>query len=134
MVQNTNGFGEIEYIDSKFNVDRRQELQSKTFVNREFSPIDVGAWGVFGGKNIDVDSAYVFVDNQVHSNAYYGHQTPYNGVYGEKIKPSYYAGIGGILILENLSDGCHDFSIRITHENEYYEIFSDSQLCVEPDQ
>jgi hypothetical protein len=134
MVQNTNGFGEIEYIDSKFNVDRRQELQSKTFVNREFSPIDVGAWGVFGGKNIDVDSAYVFVDNQVHSNAYYGYQTPYNGVYGEKIKPSYYAGIGGILILENLSDGCHDFSIRITHENEYYEIFSDSQLCVEPDQ
>jgi hypothetical protein len=134
MVQNTNGFGEIEYIDSKFNVDRRQELQPKTFVNRESSSIDVGAWGVFGGKNIDVDSAYVFVDNQVHSNAYYGYQTPYNGVYGEKIEPSYYAGIGGIFILEKLSDGCHDFSIRITHENTYYEILSDSQLCVESDQ
>ena len=133
MVQNTNGFGEIEYIDSKFNVDRRQELQPQTFVNRESSSIDVGAWGVFAGKNIDVDSAYVFVDNEVHSNAYYGYQTPYNGVYGEKIKPSYYAGIGGIFILENLSDGCHDFSIRITHENEYYEILSDSQLCVESD-
>ena len=134
MVQNTNGFGEIEYIDSKFNVDKRQELQPKTFVNRESSSIDVGAWGVFGGRNIDVDSAYVFVDNQVHSNAYYGYQTPYSGVYGEKIKPSYYAGIGGIFMLEKLSDGCHDFSIRITHENTYYEILSDSQLCVESDQ
>jgi hypothetical protein len=133
MIYNSNGFGEIEYIDSKFNVDRRQELQSKTFVNRESSPIDVGAWGVFAGKNIDVDSAYVFVDNQVHSNAYYGYQTPYNGIYGEKIKPSYYAGIGGIFILENMSDGCHDFSIRITHENEYYEILSNSQICLDSD-
>jgi len=134
MIHNLNGFGEIEYIDSKFNVDRHQELKPKTFLNRDSSPVDVGAWGVFGSKNMDVDSAYVFVDDQVHSNAYYGYQTPYNGVYGEKIKPSYYAGIGGIFILENLSDGCHDFSIRITHENQYYEILSDSQLCIKPDQ
>ena len=133
MIPNLNGFGEIEYIDSKFNVDRRQELELKTFVNRESSPIDVGAWGVFGSENINVDSAYVFVDDQVHSNAYYGYQTPYNGVYGEKIKPSYYAGIGGIFILENLSDGCHDFSIRITHENEYYEILSNSEICLKSD-
>ena len=131
MVQNTNGFGEIKYIDSKFNVDRFQELQPKTFVNRESSHIDVGGWGVFAGKNIDVDAAYVFVDGKVHSNSYYGYQTPHNGIYGEKIKPSYYAGIGGIFILEHISDGCHDFSVRITHENEYYEILPDSQLCVE---
>ena len=86
MVQNTNGFGEIKYIDSKFNVDRFQELQPKTFVNRESSHIDVGGWGVFAGKNIDVDAAYVFVDGKVHSNSYYGYQTPHNGIYGEKIK------------------------------------------------
>ena len=107
------------------------ELKPKTIVERESSPIDVGGWGIFGAKDIDVDSAYVFVDNKVHSNAYYGYQTPRNNeILGEKTKPSYYAGIGGIIILENLSDGCHDFSIRITHENEYFEIFSDSQICI----
>jgi len=131
MIHNDFGFGKIEYIDSKFNVDRSQELMPKIFVDRISSPVDIGAWGIFGGKDIDVDSAYVFVDNKVHSNAYYGHQTPSNNqILGEKTKPSYYAGIGGILILENLSDGCHDFSIRITHDNEFFEITTDSQLCI----
>jgi hypothetical protein len=128
---NINGFGEIKYVDSKFNVDRSQELKSKIIVDRNSSPIDMGGWGIFGDRDVNVDSAYVFVDNKVHSNAYYGYQTPSNNqILGEKTKPSYFAGIGGILILENLSDGCHDFSIRITHENEYYEIFSDSQICI----
>ena len=133
MIHNPNGFGKIEYIDSKFNTDRIQEFKPKTIVERVSSPIDIGGWGIFGGKDIDVDSAYVFVDNEVHSNAYYGFQSPHNNeIYGEKTKPPYYAGIGGIIILENLSDGCHDFSIRITHENEYFEIFSDSQICINP--
>ena len=131
MIHNPDGFGEIQYIDSKFNTDRFQEFKPKTIVERGSSPIDVGGWGIFGAKDIDIDSAYVFVDNKVHSNAYYGYQTPRNNeILGEKTKPSYYAGIGGVIILENLSDGCHDFSIRITHENEYFEIFSDSQICI----
>ena len=131
MELNPNGFGKIEYINSKFNTDRFQELQTQTFVDVNSSPIDIGGWGIFAEKNKDVDSAYVFVNNQVHSSAYYGYQSPHNvEILGEQTDPSFYSGFGGVIILENLSSGCHDVSIRITYENEYFEIFSNSQICI----
>ena len=45
MELNPNGFGKIEYINSKFNTDRFQDLQTQTFVDVNSSPIDIGGWG-----------------------------------------------------------------------------------------
>ena len=129
-----NGFGKIEYIDSNFNTDRYQTLKPKLNIhlNDNSSVVDIGGWGIFGENNKNVESVYVFVDNKVHSSGYYGYQSPNNTeILGEKLIPSYYAGFGGIILLENLSPGCHTISIRIVNQNEYYEIPSHSQLCIE---
>ena len=122
------GYGSIDYIDSK--LTNFKPLTPQIYVNRATSPIDIGGWGTFAKKDIDVDSVYVFVDNQINTKAYYGYLHQDYTIYGEKTKPSFFSGWGGVININKLSDGCHDISIRITHDKKYYEIATDSQICI----
>jgi len=123
--------GAIEYINNNpFIKDYYIPSESKIFVTREESPIDVGGWGIFLEKDINVDSAYVFVDGHVNSKAHYGYLNLNHKVYGEKTEPSYFAGIGGVIDLSKLSEGCHSVTIRITHDVEYFIIETKPQICV----
>ena len=125
------GIGVIEYINSHpqyFSNDTI--LPSKISVDRDETPIDIGGWGIFIKKDIEVNAVYVFIDDGVNSKAYYGFLNSNNEIYGEKIKPSYFAGIGGVIDLQKLSDGCHTISLRIIHEENYYNISTESQICI----
>lgn len=125
------GVGVIEYINSHpqyFSND--VTLTSKIFVDRDETPIDIGGWGIFIKKDIEVNAVYVFIDDDINSKAYYGFLNSNNEIYGEKIKPSYFSGIGGVIDLQKLSDGCHTVSLRIIHEENYYNISTESQICV----
>lgn len=125
------GIGVIEYINSHphyFSNDAT--IPTKISVDRNETPIDIGGWGIFANNGMDVNSVYVFIDEHVNSKAYYGFLNSNNEIYGQKTKPSYFAGIGGIIDLQKLSDGCHTISLRIIHEENYYNISTKSQICV----
>ena len=125
------GVGSIKYINNNpFVKAYFIPSESKIFVTREESPIDIGGFGVFLEKDIDVDSAYVFIDDHVNSKAHYGFLNQNSEIYGEKTKPSYFAGVGGVIDISKLSEGCHSVSIRFTHNNEYFIIKTESQICV----
>jgi len=126
-----NGIGEIEYIDNNpFTKEFYIPSDTKIFVDREESPIDIGGWGIFTEKNVTVDSAVVFIDEKVNSKAHIGFLNLNYETYEGKTEPSFFAGIGGIIDLQKLSDGCHTISIRIINDVNYYIINTDSQICV----
>jgi len=125
------GIGIIEYINNNpFEIAYHIPSESKIFVTKEESPIDIGGWGIFLERGIDVDSAYVFVDEHVNTKAHYGYLNLNYEIYGEKTEPSFNAGIGGVIDLSTLSEGCHNISIRITHDKEYFIIKTNPQICV----
>jgi hypothetical protein len=129
MADTKEGIGEIEWINSYPKLrDINDSLPTQIFVSKNESPIDIGGWGIFTMK--DVDSAYVFIDDDVNSKAYYGFVNLKYENYGEKNKPPFFAGVGGIIDLHKLSDGCHEISFRIVHDIEYHVINTDSQICI----
>jgi hypothetical protein len=125
------GVGAIKYINSHPHyVYDDATLPLKISVERDETPIDIGGWGIFTSNEMDVDSVYVFIDEYVNSKAYHGFLNSNDNIYGQKTKPSYFAGIGGIIDLQKLSDGCHTISLRIIHEEKYYNINTESQICI----
>ena len=126
------GEGEIEYVNLNPSIPSCcfSPIETEIFVDREESVIDVGAWGIFTKKDVNVNSAYVFIDEKVNSKSHLGYLNINYEIYEGKTKPSFFAGIGGIVNLEKISDGCHTMSIRIVHEMNYYSINTNSQICV----
>ena len=119
------GFGSIDKINLL-----STDSNSKIYVNRSDSPIEVDGWGIFSKKDVEVYSAYVFIDNTVNTKAHYGFLHQDRTTYGEKTKPSFYSGIGGVVDLHKLSDGCHNISIRIVNDDKYCKISTGSQICI----
>ena len=128
MMYEQDGLGSVTYINSK--LTDFKPLTPKIYVNRTESPIDIGGWGIFTKKDVEVDSVYVFVDHQVNTQAYYGYLNYEHKMVEEKTKSAVFSGWGGVIVLNKLSDECHDISVRITHEMKYYEITTDSQICI----
>lgn len=125
------GEGEINYINNNpFTGAYYIPTETEVFVDREESAIDVGGWGIFTKKDVNVNSAYVFIDEKVNSKAHLGYLNLNYEIYDGKTEPSFFAGIGGIINLQKISDGCHTISIRIVHEMDYYTINTDSQICI----
>ncbi len=125
------GEGEIEYIDNNpFSGTYYIPTETKIFIDREESAIDVGGWGIFTRKDVNVNSAYVFIDKKVNSKSHLGYLNLNYNIYEGKTEPSFFAGIGGIINLQKISDGCHTISIRIVHELDYHIINTNSQICI----
>lgn len=125
------GEGEITYINNNpFTGAYYIPEETEIFVDREESAIDVGGWGIFTRKDVNVNSAYVFIDEKVNSKSHLGYLNLNYEIYEGKTEPSFFAGIGGIINLQKISDGCHTISIRIVHGMDYYTINTDSQICV----
>ncbi len=125
------GKGDIEYINNyPFLEEYYIPSETKIFVDREESTMDVGGWGIFTKKDLNVDSAYVFIDEKINSKSHLGILNQHSEIHEGKTKPSYFSGISGIIDLQKVSDGCHIISIRIVHDIEYYVISTDSQICV----
>jgi hypothetical protein len=125
------GEGEIEYINNNpFGTEYYIPTETKIFVDKTESAIDVGGWGIFTKKDVNVNSAYVFIDEKVNSKSHLGYLNLNYGIYEGKTEPSFFAGIGGIINLQKISDGCHTISIRIVHGIDYHTINTDSQICI----
>jgi hypothetical protein len=71
----------------------------------------------------------VFIDNKIHTKAYYGQlRSDILETYNEVT--TRVSGWNGIIDLHELSYECHDVSIRLVIGNQYHEINSDSQICI----
>lgn len=67
-------YGEIEYINNNpFTGAYHIPTETKIFADREESAIDVGGWGIFMKKYVNVNSAYVFIDEKVNSKSHLGY-------------------------------------------------------------
>lgn len=137
------GFGAIEYIDSM-----AVGHDGKILVNKIKPLIDIAGWGVISKnytsvdpvskireilwikeKNPKIDAAYVFIDNKIHTKAYYGQlRSDISETHNEVT--TRVSGWNGIIDLHELSDECHYVSIRLVIGNQYYEINNSSQICI----
>ena len=72
----------------------------------------------------------MFIDEKVNSKSHLGYLNLNYEIYEGKTEPSFFAGIGGIINLQKISDGCHTISIRIVHGIDYHTINTDSQICI----
>ena len=143
MEENLEGFGDIEYIDSE-PIGSNGKIQ----VSKSKTLIDVIGWGVISKNhsNIDsvskirevlgvtekhprIDGVYVFIDNKIHTKAYYGlMRLDIDETHNEVT--TRLSGWRGIIDLRELSDGCHDVSVNLVKGNRYHKIFTDSEICV----
>jgi len=141
MEESLEGFAAIEYIDSE-----PIGSDGKIQVSKTKTLIDMVGWGVISKdkSSIDykirellnlreihlrVDGAYVFIDNKIHTKVHYG-------VVRFDIDETYFevktrkSGWNGIIDLRELSPECHDVSVRLVNGNQYYEITSEYQICI----
>jgi hypothetical protein len=135
-------YGEIEYIDDiKFESDL--SIKEKKMDNL----IEISGWSVISKKHKDLDSAnelrnifgindknpmpdavYVFIDNQFNSKVNYGKlRDDISNKFLEISQRN--SGWNGVIDLQNLSNECHDLSIRVVLGEHYNEIKNDSQIC-----
>lgn len=137
------GLGAIEYIGS-IPTNSNKQIQ----VNKTETFVDIIGWGVISKnnsaidstskireilgiseKNPRIDAVYVFIDNTIHTKAYYGELRPdVSEMYSQVT--THNSGWNGIIDLRELSIGCHDVSVRLVAGNQYYEIMSTSQICI----
>lgn len=81
-------------------------------------------------KNPIPDGVYVFIDNQFNSKVNYGKLR--DDIRNERTEISQRnSGWNGIIDLQNLSDECHDLSIRIVLGEHYNEIHNEYQICLD---
>jgi len=143
MTANLEGFGAIEYVDSE-PIGSNGKIQ----VNKIKTLIDVVGWGVISKdkssiksvskirelldlpeRHPNVDAAYVFIDNKIHTKVHYGvGRSDIYEIYNEV--PTRFSGWNGIIDLRELSSECHDVSVRLVNGNQYYEIPSEYQICI----
>ncbi|MGI0010685.1 MAG: hypothetical protein ACREAE_04715, partial [Nitrosopumilaceae archaeon] len=143
MKESLEGFGAIEHIDSA-----SIGYDGKILVNRTKTLIDIVGWGVISKnytsvdsvskiremlgikeKNPSVDAAYVFIDDKIHTKAYYGQlRSDISETHNEVT--TRLSGWNGIIDLRELSDECHDVSVRLVIGNQYHKINSEYQICI----
>ena len=140
MEENLEGSGAIEYVDSK-----PIGSDGKIQVSKIKTLIDMAGWGVVSSDKISIESkirelldlpegylrvvgAYVFIDNKIHTKVHYGLVRPdISEIY---VKVSSNSGWNGIIDLRELSPECHDVSVRLVNGNQYFEITSEYQICI----
>lgn len=79
-----------------------------------------------------IDSAYIVVDDEVHSKAVYGllnKEIPIE-ISG---KGRSFSGWSGVIDIDDLVGECHDVSVRFVKENQYFEPISNTRLCINGD-
>jgi len=141
MEENLEGFGAIEYVDSE-PIGSDEKIQ----VSKIKTLIDIVGYGVvftdrsgieskirelldLTQRYLRVDGAYVFIDNKIHTKVHHG-------VVRLDIDETYFevetrkSGWNGIIDLRELSPECHDVSVRLVNGNQYYEITSEYQICI----
>jgi len=125
MKNDLGGYGYVDYIyDNLASTGGKINLQL-----HEPGIIPISGWAILYNKSIGIDSGYVFVDDKVQSQIVYGlPREDVSKVYGNGT--THYSGWKGQLNLYNLSDGCHDLSIRIVKDQHYYIITTPSQICI----
>jgi len=118
MTKVIDGEGEIESIHDK-------QITPEKYYDSINSIVPITGWGTFG--NDTATSAFVFVDGNVNSKADYGYikRTTYNN--SEQIS---YTTWRGFIDNRHLLVGCHDISVRIVKENQFYEIGMESKICI----
>lgn len=141
MEENLEGSGAIEYVDSK-----PIGSDGKIQVNKIKTLIDMAGWGVVSTDKISIESkirelidlpegylrvvgAYVFIDNKIHTKVHYG--VARSDIYETYVEvTTKNSGWNGIIDLRELSPECHDVSVRLVNGNQYYEITSEYQICI----
>lgn len=138
-----NGLGAVEYIDS-IPTNSNKQIQ----VNKTQTFVDITGWGVISKdnsaidpvskirerlgiteKNPMIDGAYIFIDNKVHTKIHYGQlRLDITKTYSQVTTKN--SGWNGIIDLRELSNGCHDVSVRLVVGNQYYEIAGNPQICI----
>lgn len=124
MTGDLEGFGVIDSIDVPLTGS-----DMKIYVNKSKILIPASGWGILGKENAQADSVYVFIDNKVHNKAYYGLlRKDIPKEYGEGERS--FSGWSGVIDLRELSDECHNITIRLVKGNHYHEITTSYQMCL----
>ena len=116
------GLGKIEYIDAN-----DTSHTEKIDVKRELALTHATGWANFD-NGIAVDSAYLFIDDNVNSRAVYG--IPQNSTAIFLHHPDKTNRWISSIDLSKITSGCHKVSIRIVNDDKYYESVSSSQFCI----
>jgi len=120
--------GKIELVKPGVSVKLLSNLTENSFV-KQYGLLQVAGWAVIMGDHSDNVSVYVFVDDKIHSKAYYGILRKDLSDFGLGTRS--FSGWSGMIDLNELQYGCHDLSIRILSDNTYAKILHDKKICVE---
>jgi len=118
--------GKIESIRFDLANEVSQNSSDYEFLDKG-SLLQIYGWGILEKQNKSVESAYIVLDDKVHSKATYGFLRKDLEKYGLEARS--FSGWFGIIDPKEISFGCHDVSVRIVNENQYSEIHLDKKLC-----
>ena len=118
------GFGNIDYINEPLSG------QNNIFVNKTESPmVPVNGYGALSNDIHKPDSVYVLVDGKINGRAENGFlRSDIPNAYGSNITS--FSGWLYVLDLQGLSNGCHKVSSLMVKGDQYYEIITNTKLCI----
>jgi hypothetical protein len=118
--------GSIENIRFDVSNELDHNLQKYEIIDKS-DLLQIYGWVVFKNQNHSVESAYIIIDDEVHSKAVYGFIRKDLQKYG--LEERSFSGWQGIIDPKEIPLGCHDVSIRIVSGNEYSELKLEKELC-----
>lgn len=123
MMEKIEGVGKIEYVNS-INATQNEKITIK----KDIGLTHATGWARFD-NGISVDSAYLFIDDHVNSRALYGISQDWSAIFWHH--PDKTNRWISSIDLSIITSGCHKISIRIIHENKYYESMTPLQFCID---